>query len=96
MPDGLCVDSDGCIWVAVAYASEVRRFAPSGELIDAVSVPTTVVTSCCFGGADMRDLYITSAAEYVPEDRRDYEPEAGGLYVYRAAVTGQHPHAFAG
>lgn len=87
--DGLCVDREGFLWVAIAYAGEVRRYDPDGLLILIVEVPTSVVTSCCFGGDDLGDLYVTSAAEYVPDEQRSREPAAGGLFVLRGAGTGQ-------
>jgi sugar lactone lactonase YvrE len=95
LPDGLCVDSEGCVWVAIAYAGEIRRFEPTGELLQTVSVPASVVTSCCFGG-DLTDLYVTSAAEYVKSERRMLEQGAGGLFRCAVGVRGNPPHAFAG
>ena len=62
MPDGLAVDSEGSVWVAVWGGSEVRRYAPDSRLTLSVAVPAANVTSCAFGGPDLRTLYITTAA----------------------------------
>jgi sugar lactone lactonase YvrE len=62
MPDGLAVDSEGGVWVAVWGGSEIRRYAPNGRLTLTVDIPAANVTSCAFGGPDLRTLYITTAA----------------------------------
>ena len=62
MPDGLAVDSEGSVWVALWGGSEIRRYAPDGRLTLTVDVPAANVTSCAFGGPDLRTLYITTAA----------------------------------
>lgn len=92
--DGLAVDSEGCCWVAIAYAGEVRRYSPDGELLATVRLPTSVATSCCFGGDDLSELFVTTAAEYVPDHARSGEPTRGGLFVCEPGVAGQPTRAF--
>ena len=60
-PDGLCVDADGCVWVALWGGHAVRRYTPSGELDREIELPVDNPTACCFGGQDFTDLYVTSA-----------------------------------
>src|SRR3984893_18658400 len=60
VPDGMTLDAEGFLWVAVYGASEVRRYSPDGRIHCVVTVPACAVTSCSFGGEDLSDLYITS------------------------------------
>jgi sugar lactone lactonase YvrE len=88
VPDGLAVDADGGLWVAVWGASVIQRYDQSGRLIGVVRLPAANVTSCAFGGPDLDQLYITSAAG----------PGrcAGSLFTCPAGVTGLPTHAYAG
>jgi sugar lactone lactonase YvrE len=95
IPDGLCVDNQGGIWVALWGGGAVHRYTPEGILDGRVSVPAPFVTSCAFGGPDLSDLFITTAramSNTQIEERRD----GGGLFVYRAGVRGSAPNQFAG
>ncbi|CAI8190940.1 MAG: 6-deoxy-6-sulfogluconolactonase [Alphaproteobacteria bacterium] len=60
-PDGLCVDTAGGVWVAAYGAACIMRFTPDGRLDRDITIPAKKVTSLCFGDADMRTLYITTA-----------------------------------
>src|SRR2546421_9710526 len=59
-PDGLAVDETGGLWVALGGGGAIARFSPRGELVSILDVPSPFVTSLCFGGADRRDLYVTT------------------------------------
>lgn len=91
LPDGLCVDNDGCLWVAICGGSEVRHVSPSGDVIGVVPLPTPLITSCGFGPGGA--LYITSAAM----GRRDTDPIAGALFVVQtdAAAPAATPFRWA-
>jgi len=94
-PDGLAVDTEGGIWLAVWGGSSVHRYGPDGTLDDVVRFPTPFVASCCFGGPDLSDLYVTTATiELPPEDRAD--PSAGAVYVFQPGVRGLPTTAFGG
>src|SRR5919204_405258 len=67
VPDGLVVDVEGCIWVALWEGWAVRRYSPDGELLGVVEVPAALVTKPAFGGPDLADLYITTAAYGSPD-----------------------------
>jgi sugar lactone lactonase YvrE len=84
-PDGLCVDVDGGIWVAMFGGSAVRRYTPEGRLDEVVELPVSQVTACTFGGDDLGELYITTSAEGVD---RAKEPGAGALFSVRPGATG--------
>ena len=96
MPDGLTVDADGCVWVALWGGSSVRRYDPSGRLDMVVEVPTSNVTCCTFGGPDLRDLYITTAREDLAPDLLAAQPEAGSLFVCRPGPAGVEPYLYRG
>ncbi len=84
-PDGMTIDAEGGLWVALWDGSAVHRYAPTGELTEVVSVPASQTTACAFGGPELTDLYITSS-------RRDIDPSveplAGALFVTNPGVKG--------
>jgi sugar lactone lactonase YvrE len=92
VPDGMTLDAEGFLWVAVFGASEVRRYAPDGRIDCVITVPVCAVTSCAFGGEDLSDLYITT--NIVFDDGR--EPHAGALFRCRPGVSGRPARLFAG
>ncbi|WP_210574055.1 SMP-30/gluconolactonase/LRE family protein [Streptomyces sp. GESEQ-4] len=91
-PDGLTVDADGCVWVALWDGGAVRRYTPDGELDRVITLPTPQVTACAFGGADLTDLYITTARVGLEFPH----PVAGSLLVVPGAGKGLAQPAFAG
>ncbi len=95
-PDGLTVDSEGCIWLALWGGSAVQRYTPSGTLDRTIELPVTQVTSCAFGGGDLGDLYVTSASSGLDPQQRAAEPRAGAIFRFRPGVGGLPPRGFAG
>lgn len=91
-PDGLTVDADGCVWVALWDGAAVRRYTPDGELDRVIELPTPRVTACAFGGPDLTDLYITTARVGLTAPH----PVAGSLLVIPGAGKGLPQPAFAG
>jgi sugar lactone lactonase YvrE len=91
-PDGLTVDADGCVWVALWDGGAVRRYSPSGELDRIVELPVSRPTACAFGGADLTDLYITTARTGLDAPH----PLSGSLLVVPGAGKGLPQPAFAG
>ena len=87
-PDGLTVDAEGCIWSAQWDGWCVIRFAPDGREIDRVQLPVQRPTSCCFGGPDLRTLYITSASVGLSEREIQACPLSGDLFWMEADVPG--------
>jgi sugar lactone lactonase YvrE len=96
-PDGMAIDAEGMIWVAMFRGSTVRRFNPTnGALLETVELPASNVTSCAFGGDDLRDLYITTARVGLTDDAARQQPLAGGLFCARVDTPGVLAHLFAG
>ncbi len=89
IPDGMTIDSEGMLWVAHWQGFCVRRWNPNtGEEIGKIEVPVERVTSCAFGGADLKDLYITTASvEMTADDWSEY-PSSGGLFRITLDVAG--------
>lgn len=67
LPDGLAIDAAGVVWLAVAHGNAVIAFSPEGKVLVRVPIPVPMVTSLCFGGPDMRDLYVFTGSEDSPE-----------------------------
>ena len=87
--DGMTMDAEGMVWVAIFGGSAVRRYDPeSGVLLDAIELPMSQVTSCAFGGPDLTDLYVTSACLRLSESERSAEPLAGSLVKVVPGVEG--------
>lgn len=95
-PDGLTVDADGCLWVACYGGSGVRRVTPDGKLDGVVRLPVRNVTSCTFGGPELAELFVTTAAEGLSDAERAEQPLAGRVFRYRPGVRGLPVVAFAG
>lgn len=85
VPDGLAVDVDGGVWVAVAGGGSVVRFTADGGLDRRLEIPADVVTSLCFGGDDLRDLYVVTADNTEDPERR------GTIFRTRSDVAGVPP-----
>lgn len=93
-PDGMTIDTVGRLWVALWGSGMVGCFSPeSGDLLGGVSVPVQAVSSCCFGGSDMRTLFVTTAREgLLPEETE----RAGNVYCARLDIPGVYSHRFNG
>ncbi|QXG75584.1 SMP-30/gluconolactonase/LRE family protein [Modestobacter sp. L9-4] len=87
IPDGLTVDADGGVWVAFFGGSRVVRFTPDGVPELTVDLPVALVTSCCFGGPDLGDLFISTSTEGMDAAEVAAQPGAGGVFHLR---PGQH------
>lgn len=96
LPDGLTVDREGCLWVAYWGGWCVRRFTPDGTLDRTVRLPVSQVSCVGFGGPDLQDLYITSAACELGTEQLAEQPNAGGLFRFHADVPGLPTHPFRG
>ncbi|MBU6267627.1 MAG: SMP-30/gluconolactonase/LRE family protein [Sphingomonadales bacterium] len=88
-PDGVVLDSEDCLWVALWDGWGVRRYAPDGTLLAQVDFPCARVTKLAFGGPDLRTAYVTTARVGLDEAARTAQPLAGGLFTFAAPVAGR-------
>jgi len=95
-PDGLTVDSEGCIWLCHWDGWCITRIAPSGKEIARVEMPVPRPTSCHFGGSDLSTLFITSAISNLDAETHKKSPLSGDLFAVLPAVSGLPESTFAG
>lgn len=96
-PDGLTVDEEGCLWIAMWDAWHIARYSPDGRELERVALPVPRPTSCCFGGDHLDTLYITTASVRLSEAELAAAPLSGSLFAFRpAGVRGLPETAFAG
>ena len=81
-PDGLAVAEDGSVWIAMAYGARVDVFESNGALRASLPVPLPMVTSVCFGGPDLKDLYVVTGSRGGPSD------SCGTIFRTRVEVPG--------
>lgn len=93
-PDGLTVDAEGGVWVALIRGGEVRRYDAHGRLDTVIGLPARRVTSCAFGGPGLEDLYVTSGRFDMTEQEIAAEPLAGALFRVRPGVAGKPAHTW--
>jgi sugar lactone lactonase YvrE len=96
LADGLTVDADGCIWVALCFGGVVRRYTPDGRLDATVRLPVTMATSCAFGGVGYRTLYITTGTTTLAPDERRRQPLAGSVFHVEPGAEGFPPTPYGG
>jgi sugar lactone lactonase YvrE len=96
VPDGMAVDADGFLWIAMFPAGSVNRYAPDGRLDRSIELPVPTVAACAFGGPDLEELYITTMYIGVADDELARRSGAGGLFRCRPGVRGLPVSPFAG
>jgi sugar lactone lactonase YvrE len=94
MPDGMTVDAEGGLWVALWGGWAVHRYTPGGALDRVVRLPVANVTCCGFAGPDLDELYITTARFELAEHDLAEQPHAGGLFRLRPGLRGMAAHRF--
>ncbi|MEI6727302.1 MAG: SMP-30/gluconolactonase/LRE family protein, partial [Actinomycetes bacterium] len=96
VPDGMNVDAEGCLWVALHGGWGLNRYSPEGELVAEVRLPMARITSCCFGGPALRDLYVTTRRDGLSDADLAAQPLAGALLRLDPGVAGLPTYAFNG
>jgi sugar lactone lactonase YvrE len=95
IPDGMTIDEEGMLWVAIWGGHSVQRYNPvNGLLIGEVAVPAPNVTSCAFGGKDMKTLLITTARADMDSKQLRQFPLSGSLFYIDTDVAGAGVHPF--
>jgi sugar lactone lactonase YvrE len=97
IPDGMTVDAEGCIWSAQWYGYCIARYSPEGELLLKIHVPSGQTSSVMFGGDDLTDIYVTTAAEVVrlsvaPKGYDFDAPHNGYTYRFNKGIRGLPEH----
>lgn len=87
-PDGPTVDAEGCLWVGLYKGSAVRRYAPTGELLETVAFPVDAITKIAFGGPDLKTVYATTANKHLTAGEKAANPSAGDLFRFEVSVPG--------
>ncbi|XP_019380690.1 PREDICTED: regucalcin isoform X1 [Gavialis gangeticus] len=98
IPDGMCIDTEGKLWVACYDGGRVIRLDPeTGKRLQTVKLPVDKTTSCCFGGKDYSEMYVTSACQGMDDKWLSRQPQAGGIFkVTGLGVKGIPPYSYAG
>jgi sugar lactone lactonase YvrE len=93
LPDGLAIDVEDGIWVALWGGGAVHRYDSDGRLDLVAKLPVSNVTACAFGGLELKTLFITTSRQGLGHED---QPSAGAVFRYDAGVAGAVQHAFAG
>jgi len=91
-PDGAAMDAEGCYWVAMFEGGRLLRLSPDGAVIAELLLPVRCPTMPCFGGADLRTLFVTTARDKRPAEELRREPLAGRVLQLRVPVPGLPVH----
>ncbi|XP_058297293.1 regucalcin [Hylobates moloch] len=98
IPDGMCIDAEGKLWVACYNGGRVIRLDPvTGKRLQTVKLPVDKTTSCCFGGKNYSEMYVTCARDGMDPEGLLRQPEAGGIFkITGLGVKGIAPYSYAG
>jgi sugar lactone lactonase YvrE len=96
-PDGMAIDSDGMLWVAMWGGWRVLHINPqNSRIIDSIELPTEQVTSCAFGGRNLDELYISTACTTLSDKKLAEQIHAGDMFVVRTSTCGLEPYRYSG
>ncbi len=87
-PDGLTVDSEGCIWNAHWDGFRITRYLPNGKIDNVIEMPVQRPTSCCFGGVDLTTLFVTSASTRMTAEELEKSPLSGAVFAIDVGIKG--------
>jgi sugar lactone lactonase YvrE len=93
-PDGMAVDADGFVWVAIFGGWRIDRFSPDGRRVATVAFPCANITKLAFGGADLRTVFVTTARKGLSAEELTGQPLAGGLFSFWSDTPGLPQQVF--
>jgi D-xylonolactonase len=93
-PDGMAVDADGFVWIAVFRGHRIERYSSAGQLVQTIAFPVPNITKLAFGGDDLRTVYVTTAWKGLSSEERAQYPLAGALFTFRTDTPGMAQHEF--
>ena len=96
IPDGMTIDSEGGFWIAIWGGSKIIRFDNSGKMMEEIPLPVLHPTSCCFGGEDMKTLFITTSQNPLNEKEKREYPMAGYIFMMETDTVGRVEPRFKG
>ena len=88
-PDGMAVDSEGCVWIALFGGARIERYRPDGQIASTVYFPCSNITKLAFGGNDLCTVFVTTARKGLSPAQLAKEHVAGAMFSFRSAVPGQ-------
>jgi sugar lactone lactonase YvrE len=95
VPDGMTIDTEGMLWVAHFGGGRISRWDPhASRKLEEILLPVTNVTCCCFGGYDLKDMYITTATTGLTKEQLGKESLAGSLFRIKLEVQGIQQYYF--
>lgn len=94
VPDGMCIDAEGALWIALWGGYQVRRYSYIGELLARVDIPTMQPACCAIGGSNGTTLYVTTAREDMSSEQLEFEPDAGRLFCIDVGIPGVPLNSF--
>jgi len=95
-PDGAAVDAEGCYWVSMFEGARICRFAPDGTLLAQFATPAQCPTMPCFGGADLKTLFVTTARHGRSAEELAHYPQSGCVFAMRVDVPGLPVNFYSG
>ncbi len=96
LPDGLVVDVDGFVWLALWQGGALYRFSPDGRIHRVIAMPVSLVTKCAFGGPGLDELFVTTARIGLGDTPATRESGAGGIFRLKPGVSGRPAHRYGG
>lgn len=92
-PDGMAVDAEGHVWIAVFRGWRIDRYSPDGRKVGTLRFPCSNITKLAFGGEDLRTVFVTTARKGLSDEELAQQPLAGALFTFRADVAGLPQYA---